>query len=185
MAEENISGIGYVALLRGINVGGNVLISMAKLKEEFESLGFRSVKTLLASGNVIFQTKRTEPAALAEKIASALEKTFKRRLDVIVLSIEELEKLEARNPFKGIKVTPEMGLYVTFLSEKPKSAGIPKLGSANFKILSVKDGMICSVVRRSADKGTVDFMSALEKKFGKKVTTRNWNTVVKIIKNAG
>ena len=107
MAEGGkILGASYVALLRGINVGGNVLVSMAKLKEVFEALGFGNVKTLLASGNVIFQAQKTEPAKLAGKIADAMEKTFKRRLDVIVLPIEELEKLQDRNPFKGIKVTP-------------------------------------------------------------------------------
>lgn len=183
MAEGGkILGASYVALLRGINVGGNVLVSMAKLKEVFEALGFGNVKTLLASGNVIFQAQKTEPAKLAGNIADAMEKTFKRRVDVIVLAIEELAKLQDRNPFKGIKVTPETRLYVTFLSERPKSARIPKLPSADFKILSVKDGMVCSVLRLSADKGTVDLMGAIEKEFGKKVTTRNWNTVLKIIK---
>src|SRR2546421_377822 len=114
----------YVAFLRGINVGGKTLVPMAGLKKIFETLGFTEVRTLLISGNVIFQSRETDAATLDHKIAEAIEKAFKRRFDVITWPMADLEKLRIRNPFKGIKVTSETRLYVTFLSENPASCRV-------------------------------------------------------------
>ena len=173
----------YVAFLRGINVGGNSTVSMAKLKKVFESLRFGIIKTVLASGNVIFETKETDPRSLGEKIENAIEKNFKRHFDVIVYKIRDLEKLAERNPFKGIDVTPDTRLYATFLSEKPKNTKILNLPEG-FRILRVKDGVILSVLHLMPGRGTVDLMSYIEKEYGKKITTRSWSTVLKIIKAA-
>ena len=58
----------YVAFLRGINVGGHVLIKMADLKKAFEMMGFENVRTILASGNVVFEYDQTDKKALTKKV---------------------------------------------------------------------------------------------------------------------
>jgi len=171
----------YIALLRGINVGGHQ-VPMAKLKKTLEGIGYINVKTLLASGNVVFEAEKENLLLLTKKLEAALAKTFGFPISVLLRPVRDIEKLIKSEPFKGIKVTPETRLYVTFLSEKPKSLKIPELPSKDFQILSVTDATVCSVLRLSPEKGTVDLMGAIEKEFGKNVTTRNWNTVEKITK---
>jgi uncharacterized protein (DUF1697 family) len=67
----------YVALLRGINVGGNNMVSMKSLKENFERLGFQNVRTYINSGNIVFSTPETDPLALEERIDRMLEQKYR------------------------------------------------------------------------------------------------------------
>lgn len=175
--------IKYVALLRGINVGG-VIVKMDKLKKTLETLGFANVKTLLASGNVLFTAPSASESTLVNKIEKKLEAVFGREIGVLVRQIEELQRLAASDPFAGIKVTPQTRLYVTFRSEKNKSRlKIPyETPDKNFRIIRVTDREVCSVATLSPNSRTVDLMSILEKEFGRKVTTRNWNTIARILK---
>jgi uncharacterized protein (DUF1697 family) len=174
----------FAAFLRGINVGGNKLIKMEELKKCFESAGFKNVKTILASGNVLFESTNADEDALAKKIADKLKAELGHAVGIQIRSIEEIQKLADRNPFKKIKVTPETRLYVTFLPEKPSSKlKIPYTSpEKDFRILEVTNREICSVVDLNLGRGTVEAMGILDKEFGKTITTRNWNTVGKILK---
>jgi uncharacterized protein (DUF1697 family) len=176
--------IKHVAFLRGINVGGHNPVPMTVLEKTFESLGFENVKTLLVSGNVLFEAPQTSSSVLVKKIEEKLEKIFEREIDVLVSTIKELQQLEETNPFKGILVTSQTRLYVTFLSEKPKtSLKIPYESSdKSFKIIQVTTSKVCSVLTLSPNSKTTDLMGTLEKEFGKKITTRNWNTITRILK---
>jgi uncharacterized protein (DUF1697 family) len=170
----------YAAFLRGINVGG-VTVKMDKLKKTLEGLGFTNVKTLLASGNVLFTAPSANENTLVNKIEKKLETAFGREIGVLVRKIEELQRLAAADPFAGIKVTPQTRLFVTFLSEKNKSSlKIPyETPDKNCRIIRANDREVCSVLTLYR---TVDLMSMLEKEFGRKITTRNWNTIEKILK---
>ncbi len=172
----------YVALLRGINVGGHKQIDMAKLRQAFESCGFQHVKTILNTGNVLFQTEQGDPSPLARTIEETLQQTFGHEIGVILRSNNEIADLVHSDPFQGIPVTAETRLYVTFLSQSPTSRlAIPyETPEKDFRIIRVTDGEVCSVLTLTQDMRTTDSMRILEKEFGKKVTTRNWNTVVKI-----
>jgi uncharacterized protein (DUF1697 family) len=172
----------YVAFLRGINVGGNKKVPMAKLKIAFGELGFKNIRTVLASGNVVFEGKKGNLVALAEKIALALEKRFGFTIPVIIREVDEIEKTVESDPFKGVAVTKETRLYLTFLSEKPNSTmKIPYTTSdKSFSIISLEDKTIFSALDLSKA-GTTDAMAIIEREFGKNITTRNWNTIVKII----
>ena len=174
----------YVAFLRGINVGGNKLIKMDDLKKMFGSWGFENVKTLLASRNVIFDAPKGPAPALAGKIEEKLKKVLGYEVKIMVRNVEDIQQLVDANPFKGIAVTPETRLYVTFLADKPKSKlKIPyATPEKDFRILRVTESEVCSVMIVSPDKNTTDLMKILEKEYGKNVTTRNWNTVLKILK---
>jgi len=173
----------YVALLRGINVGGNKKVPMADLKKSMEKIGFKNIKTLLATGNVIFENAKSDIEEITNTIATGLEKNFGFTIPVIVRKHEEFEEIIKSDPFKNIKVTPDTRLYVTFLPDKPKSKlPIPYTSADNsYEILSISNNTIFSALDLSKT-GTVEVMAILEKEFGKNITTRNWNTVMKIFK---
>lgn len=178
----------YIALLRGINVGGHAKVPMAKLKNMFENIGFTNTKTLLNTGNVVFGVPRSQKFALAsltKTIETQLEKTFKFPVRTILRTREDIESLIASQPFKSVKITPQTLLYVTFLAEKPAptslSLKIPYTSpDGNFRILKRTDTEIFHVLTRTPDMESTDVMKILEKEFGKNITTRNWNTIVKM-----
>lgn len=174
----------YVALLRGINVGGNKIVPMAKLKNMLEKIGCTNVKTILASGNVVLESPETSTTKLAAKIAQTFEETFGFDSHIIVRTAKQIEELVKSKPFQGIKVVSETRLYVTFLGEKPKSAAQASRGTQDqcFRILRITEGEICSVLTVTEKLCTTNAMSVLEKEFGKNITTRNWNTVLKLLR---
>ena len=95
----------------------------------------------------------------------------------------EIQKLTDSAPFKKIRVTPQTRLYVTFISGKPKGAlKIPyESPGKEIRILQASDSAVLSVVTLSPGVGTIDLMGILEKEFGKNITTRNWNTIIKMV----
>jgi uncharacterized protein (DUF1697 family) len=92
------SGTTYVALLRGINVGGNRTIAMPQLKAVFESLGFDGVKTYINSGNVIFRTGASDRTRLTSKIEKAIEADFGTPVAIVLRDLSDMEKLVAKIP---------------------------------------------------------------------------------------
>ncbi|MEP7162374.1 MAG: DUF1697 domain-containing protein [Candidatus Moraniibacteriota bacterium] len=83
----------YIALLRGINVGGNSKVEMTKLREVFESLGFQNVSTYINSGNVIFESDAKEAKGLSRKIERALEKAFGFAIKTLVREKKDLDAI--------------------------------------------------------------------------------------------
>jgi uncharacterized protein (DUF1697 family) len=176
----------YAAFLRGINVGGHKLVKMDALKNAFESLGFENVKTLLASGNVVFQAPPMSASVLTKQLEEKLKKTFGFEISVLIRSIKELQRLDKAKPFAGIKVTPQTRLFVTFLTEKPASRlKIPYVAPGrNFKILRASNSEVCSALTITNLRRGMQFMAFLEKEFGRMITTRSWSTITRIL-NAG
>ncbi len=150
----------YVALLRGI-MPMNPNMKGEKLKAVFDSLGFKNVATVIASGNVVFESSSGNTAALEAKIEKALPKQLGFSSATIVRSREELEKLVKKNPFKGVKDEKPNYLIVTFFKDRKKE--------------------LCTVITLG-ESTTPDFMRMLEKKHGKQQTTRTWKTVHRILK---
>lgn len=168
----------YVAFLRGINVGGNKKVEMTKLQKMLEAMGCANVKTVLNSGNVAFDADRADALLLERE----LEKTFGFAIPVILRTKTQLQTLAQADPFRGIAVTKDIRLYITFLGEKPESTmKTYESAQKDFRILSVTSGEIVSVLDLSKGRGSVDAMAIVEKEFGKNVTTRNWNTVQKLL----
>lgn len=153
---------------------------MDELKTVLGTLGFEGVRTVIASGNVIFSGEKSSVQKLESTIASALHKKFGFEIGVIVRPLSYIESMVEADPFKRTHATPNTRLYVTFLSEKLKSKVVPK-SAGGFKIVKTTEGEVYGVVTLSKDTGTIDAMSVLTKMYGKKITTRNWNTIVKIV----
>ncbi len=169
----------YVAFLRGINVGGNVLIKMADLKKLLEKAGLKEVKTVLASGNVLFEFDGTANAA-ALVIMKSLAKAFNRDILVIVRTLNALRKLHESDPFRGISVTKNTRLYVTFLAEKPITKLIATEQSG-YRVLKVTDTEMLSHLEVKDGVQTPDLMKVIDNALGKKTTMRNWNTIEKLL----
>src|SRR5215470_14501960 len=88
----------FVALLRGVNVGGNNMIKMSELKVSFEQLGFTQVSTYINSGNIIFKSKEPDPRKLERKIEQMLAKDYDLDSKVVVRSVSEMETLVKNLP---------------------------------------------------------------------------------------
>jgi len=171
----------YVALLRGINVGGNKKVLMSDLKIALEKINLKNIKTILASGNIIFESENKNIDELQNDIAAAIEKAFGFPVPVLLRTFQDIDNIIEFDPFKGIKVTPQTRLYVTFLTEFPINKSAVKYISPDksFKIISTYDKTIFSVLDLSVS-NTPEAMDTIEKKYSKNVTTRNWNTITKI-----
>jgi uncharacterized protein (DUF1697 family) len=150
----------YAALLRGI-LPTNPNMRGEKLRQVFESLGLKRVATVIASGNVVFDSSATDLPALEKKIEKALYEQLGFKSTAIIRSRKELEGLVKKDPFKGIKDERPNYLVVTFFKDRKKE--------------------LCTVLDTNTTE-TTKFMSTLEKKHGKEITTRTWKTVSRIIK---
>lgn len=170
----------YVAFLRGINSGKNPTVKMGVLRKTFEDLGFENIRTILASGNVLFESSADENT-LERKIEEVLPVSIGFKSDVIVRTIEDLHKLVLLNPFKATEITSHIRSYVTFIKgENKTNLKFPASGKG-YTILGIFNGIVCSVVDLS-DAKTPSLMQVLDKEFGKGITTRSWNTVERILK---
>jgi uncharacterized protein (DUF1697 family) len=169
----------YVAFLLGINLGTRS-IKMADLKALMEKEGYKNVRTVIASGNVVFDAPKQKPGSLSMRLETVYEKKFGFKIGVIVRTMGEIEKMLSAKPFKSVKVTKDIRRYVTFLSETaPKGERARSVVSA-FKILKVSPYEVYTVLDLSLVAKTPDVMKYLGATFGKKTTMRNWNTIEKI-----
>lgn len=174
--------IKYVAFLRGINVGGHKLIKMTDLARFFSAMGFGKVKTYIVSGNVLFETAETNSDALTRKVETGLHKALGYEVAVILRTISELEALVEQDPFKQLGADADVKKYVTFLAEKHQSKlKVPVLSpKKDWEIIHLNPREVF-IVAHPVTGRYGESMGAIEKEFGKSVTTRNWNTVVKIL----
>jgi uncharacterized protein (DUF1697 family) len=156
-------------------------VPMNELKLILQNMGFENIITLLNSGNVIFETNQTKIAELESQITQQLHSSFGFPIPVIIRSAENLKQIILSDPFKGIDITKEIRLYISFLRNKPQTDfTLPWVSEdKSFQILKIHEADIISVLDLSLGK-TVKGMDALEKLFGKDITTRNWNTILKI-----
>ena len=90
----------FVALLRGVNVGGNNMISMSELKKSFEAMGFANVSTYINSGNIIFESKESDARKLEKKIEQMLSREYELNSKVVLRSFSEMDKLVQSLPRK-------------------------------------------------------------------------------------
>lgn len=169
----------FILFLRGINVGGKQ-VKMSVLKKILEENGFKNIKTILASGNVIFETENNNIPKLKLKVEDILHNSYTFSIQSIILSSEEFKDIYNQSPFKNISQKSEKKFYVSLFQEKPIIKISLPFKMENFSILSMLHNCIYSTVVLSKNFGTVDAMEILEREFGKNITTRNWNTIEKI-----
>lgn len=177
MGKARMSG--YAALLRGVNSGRNPTVKMEVLRKVFQDLGFENVKSILASGNILFEAASADEKALEQRIEAVLPEAIGFQSAAVVRTTADIRRLVESNPFKDVTITPQTRPYVTFVKEGPKTdLELPVTGKG-YTILGIVAGVVCSVVDLSTAK-TPDLMQVLDRKLGPNVTTRSWNTVEKI-----
>jgi uncharacterized protein (DUF1697 family) len=173
----------YVALRRGITPL-NPNMRNDKLRDLFEELGFTNVKTVISSGNVIFETPRKDLKKLEEMIESAILAQLGYTSTTIIRSGEQLQILMEAKPFDEREHTKQTNLTVTFLKNKPPTElnALRDTKHEGYEILGMHDKAVYSVLDLTSAK-TPQLMSWLERQLGKEITTRTWNTVQKILKS--
>lgn len=110
----------YVAMLRGINVGGHAKVSMVDLRDSFAEMGFDAPRTYIQSGNLLFATS-TAPAKLRTMLEEGLEARFGLEIKVVLRTGAQLADVVARNPLASGGRDPSK-LHVTFLATKPATS---------------------------------------------------------------
>lgn len=173
----------YAAFLRGINVGGHHKVPMAQLKKCMEEMGLGNVKTLLNTGNVVFACNSEEAGMLEKRLEAKLAEEFGFNIPSMVIPMEELQQWIEADPFSRVDIHPDIRLYISIIrSGSMARAGSPdSFDDGAFTIISREGRMVASVLDLSLTK-TVKGMEALEKLYGKDITTRNWNTIIKVSK---
>lgn len=170
----------FVALLRGVNVGGNKMISMKSLKESFETLGFGNVTTYINSGNIVFQTKEADPRKLEKKIEEMLEREHELTSKVVVRSLLEMERVVNNFPKKWGD-DKDWRYNVIFLRHTIDSEKILDELEVRKDIEEVfyRPGALLWSSQMSAVKGT-DMLKFSSRKMGQEITVRNTNTTRKL-----
>jgi len=173
----------YVALLRGINVGGHQ-VKMERLRELFGELGFERVRSYIQTGNMFFDSDESDTRALRAKIEEHLQTALGYAVATCLRTVEELEALAALDPFNGIQVTPDMRLAVSFFAEPVKDKNaitIPySTPDGAYEVVGMTPSELF-VVWHLQNGRPGNSYGLLEKKMQVPATTRFWHTTAKIL----
>jgi uncharacterized protein (DUF1697 family) len=174
----------FIALLRGINVGGRKRVRMADLVHLCRDLGFHHVRTYLQSGNVLFESPQDDPGQVSAMVGGEISRKWGFPVKVILRTSAEFRRIITSNPLAGEGLDADT-LHVTFLSELPPE-GVPEgmregkdghdryVNVGREVYLSCPDGY-----------GKTKFSTGFfEKKLGVAATTRNWKTVTALADSA-
>ncbi len=174
----------YISMLRGINVSGSKKIKMVELKALYEKLKFKEVQTFIQSGNVIFKSKKSE-AAIIKTIYDGLKKEWNYDVTIILKTPDEIQKIISNNPYLKEQDADIKKLYVTFLEKLPTNDSLDVLkefpsGKDQFAVIG-KEIYVFYDESLSNSKIHNNFF---ERKLKVGATTRNWNSLNRMLKKA-
>lgn len=172
----------FIAILRGINVNGQKIIKMDKLKDLFVHLNFKNVKTYIQSGNSIFQSENTDCQDLEKQIQQTILSNFGFEVPTMVKSKTDWQTLAKNNPFVDERAIDITKLHVTFLSEIPEQGLIEKIEQGNYGadqwiIIDKTIYLFCP----DGYGNTKLSNNFFENKLKVTATTRNWKTVNELL----
>lgn len=171
----------YIALLRGVNVGG-INITMAPLRAVVESLGHTEVRTVLASGNVLFTSDRADAAALKSEFEAALRATFGYDAWIILTEAAALQEVVAAYPFDPEPAGRQP--YVLFASGPAPLAELAALAGAldpAVERIAAAEGVIYWEVERGQTVTSAFGRAAARARFKSSTTTRNLRTLHRLL----
>lgn len=173
----------YIAFLRGVNVSGQKLLKMEALRKVLAENGFADVKTYIQSGNVIFSTVNTDSNHLTLEIEDIIEKHFGFHTDVILRRHSEIESVLNSLELYKLKFEKERKSYITFAKEEFSEQMELPLFSKNHDVEIIFRNSKDFISVSTAYKGVYGFPNSfIEKLTGIPATTRNPNTLEKILK---
>jgi uncharacterized protein (DUF1697 family) len=173
----------FIALFRGINVGGTGILPMKHLVGILESLGLQQVRTYVQSGNAVFRSAEADPSRISGRIRTEISNQFGFEPQVLLLEPAEIQKALQSNPFPEAESEPKT-LHLSFLASEPEKPDLEAMervrtGSERFSLkgrvfyLHAPDGI-----------GRSKLAANIEKLLGVAATSRNWRTVTKIMELA-
>jgi uncharacterized protein (DUF1697 family) len=174
----------YIALFRGINVGGRNSLPMKELVALLEDLGAKKVRTYIQSGNAVFQSTEKNSSQLSKQLAAEIKKHHGFEPYVLLLGLQAINTAIAKNPFPEAEADPS-SLHLGFLASTPKNPDLEKLNS--LKKASERFHLNDNVFYLHAPEGVgrSRLAASTEKLLGVPMTDRNWRTVCKIRELAG
>jgi uncharacterized protein (DUF1697 family) len=178
----------YIALLRGINVGGNNKVSMADLRVCFEQSGFTDVSTYINSGNVLFSSDESDLVKLVEKCETAIEKQFGFSVVVMVLAVDDLKTALGEKPNWWASDDPKVARSEALFIIPPTTAEqvlteIQKKSSAVDKFASSGQVIFWSLPRENYNKSIVP--KIIGTPIYRRITIRGASTVKKLLELSG
>jgi uncharacterized protein (DUF1697 family) len=174
----------FVSMLRAANVGGTSVIRMEPLRAAYEAMGFRDVRSLLQSGNVLFRSSARDRRALTRRIVQEIERRFGLHIEVVVRTLEELESVVERGPVLSPKADPAK-LLVMFLAGVPDGQGQARLVKSHKgpEMLEVRGPEVYLYYPEGVGRSKLT-TAVLESHLGTTGTARNWNTLTKLLEAA-
>ena len=173
----------YIALFRGINVGGHHIIPMKELKVALETAGCIDVRTYIQSGNVAFRSERADPARLSRQLTGAVSRSHGFEPRVLVRTLADLERAVAGNPFPEADENPKT-VHLFFLATPPKQPDLKALNALKTPSERfVLEGTIF-YLHTPEGFGASRLAERAERHLGVDATARNWRTVTRLLEMA-
>ncbi len=171
----------YVALLRGVNVGGKALVRMADLKDAVERCGFANVSTFIQSGNVIFESTGADGGGIAARLEAGMARSFGMNVRVVVRSLDQLRAVLAKAP-REWRTRQDIRRYIAFIRAPATPGDVLKHAIPKPGIDSVKAGpgvvYMTTVLSEAAKSGLKDLLGT---RAYRDLTIRNYNTARKLL----
>lgn len=170
----------FVALLRGVNVGGNNMISMRSLKESFETMGFKQVTTYINSGNIVFKTKENDARKLEKKLEQMLSKDYQLGSKVVIRSLAEMDQLVKSLPqsWGGDSDWRYNVIFLRYSIDSEKILADLPIKSDIEEILYRQGTLLWSALASEANRSNMVKLSS--RKIYHDMTVRNLNTTRKL-----
>jgi len=168
----------YIALFRGINIGGNNLLPMKGLMGILEELGLKNIKTYIQSGNVVFQTGKGQRDKITNEISLKILKVYGFGPKVILFNEAEFIEAINNNPFD---TSDGKALHFFFMQSQPESPDLERLVAIQSKTEQFRLNKRMLYLFTPDGVGRSKLAAKIEKALGVPVTARNWNTVKKLI----
>ena len=177
-----MAGTVFIALIRGINVGGHKPVAMAALKDMLAKLGFDDARSILQSGNLVFRSDPRDTTELENMLEAEAGKRLGLQADFLIRDANEWKKIVARNPFRKEAEADPGHLLVMFLKSPPKPGNVKAAQDAIVGRETLRAGgrQIYIVYPDGIGRSRLTNV-LLEKKLGTRGTARNWNTVLKLL----
>ena len=171
----------FIALLRGINVGGNKMVAMSDLRDLVSKLGFEDAKTLLQSGNLLFRGRTTSNAKLEALLEAEVMKRLKIETAFFIRTPDDWQAIIKRNPFPVETKRDPARVAVMFLKSAPDKKDVEALQAAitGPEILRADGSHLYIVYPEGMGRSRLTG-ALIEKKLRTRGTARNWNTIVKL-----
>lgn len=173
-----------VALIRGINVGHAKRVAMADLRKLFEDLGYREVRTLANSGNVVFTSNRPIPSTAASRMEQGLASALGVSARITVLTAAELAAAVAGNPLVEVAADPSL-LLVAFFNDPAHRAKLKPLAERDWGKEALAVGKRVAYLWCPEGILASPLAKAVGQALGDAVTARNWTTTLKLHAIAG